>query len=229
MDVLGVKEWFTIFQLWRTETEAAGLNKLKQYFSTLSTITENDDTDVSASKRDSVKIAKALQMRDLDDTLNCAPQSEAVDTVSLVVPNPVNPLVDMSVFSQDEKASLTDWIENPKSSQLSTEDEECYPMVPIKPLRLIEFLVSECDSMTWHLDSFTQLAPISEEMWIAWAMLSAKDIEKCKNDALMGNVSCRQHTPAPHWPMSSFMGKYKCFQAGELWMKMDMPTGNGRS
>jgi hypothetical protein len=102
-------------------------------------------------------------------------------------------------------------------------------MVPLKPPRSVELLVTDFQHRMWAIGNTNLMAPISIPMWKAWTGFSDQEVECCKKQALNNIGVLRAPMDLMHaFPLNMF-DHSKCTTLDvKLHTKQDLPTGHNR-
>ncbi|CAM6098860.1 unnamed protein product [Calypogeia fissa] len=150
--LLGIEEWFTIYNLAQSHGTSAALGKLEDFYALLFDMEINDALELEKAGNVVSAVVAALL---LAEEKHGAPGTR-VAAIGVVMPDTQNdlcnsikenPLLDTKWLTPEEQAQLSQALDTVNSSQSAT-SEECFegePFVPVLPPRYIEWEVSAVD------------------------------------------------------------------------------------
>ncbi|KAL3688787.1 hypothetical protein R1sor_015096 [Riccia sorocarpa] len=217
------------------EGEEAALALIRKYHSDLPTLLEMDQFEEARAEKHVGVIGTVLSWTDLDKNTSTPTdgingEKTKIDILSQVK---ANPLINFSVFSTEEQAVYTESLDGLNSStanELAARTDEGEQFVPTDSPRMIEYKVSEKNSMMWKIPNMNNLAPLTLEMWQKLIHASDAELKTCMSNALNGITPAKLMASKDTIKMSFFRDKYlvHCGEPITVRLKGSMPTDSSR-
>lgn len=233
LDSLDLALWTSIFVTATTDSEKSMAN-IRKAHAKLADLLIEDEREAIRMEGLALKLETALKAAN-DDALEsvsnrntCPLQTTQPDSA----PN-AHPLLAKLKISPADRTALEDFNENIQCSQTEKEKTTLVhtkgPLVPLKPPRCVELLVTDCHHKMWAAGNTNLLAPITVPMWKAWAGLTDNDIENFRKQALNNVGVLRAPLDLlPAFSLNMFEHSKCTTTEVKLHTKQDLPTGYNR-
>ncbi|CAM6094476.1 unnamed protein product [Calypogeia fissa] len=147
-----------------------------------------------------------------------------------------NPLLDLDWLTEDELIEMNIALSCVDSTPIPTQNDPTEavgpgePFVPLLPSGFLEYESSKEDGCMWRIKNINNLAPISLDMWQAWATVSTDEVLRCRERALQEVTLCdKPPVFVSQWPMTVFGApKYKCLIAAGAKIRGKLDSKNSR-
>ena len=231
LDTLDLAAWTSLFVL-ATSDKQKTLDRLRSAHSRLPELLAEDEIDAVRSDGLAQKVDAVLKLANQD-----ALTSEAAKTINgpdTIPGNATHPLLAKLKISNTDMSALEEFSEEIQSSQVEKQQKNAMvtskgPMVPIKPSRSVELLVTEFQHRMWAVGNTNLIAPISIPMWKAWAGMTESEIESCKKQAMSNVGVLRAPIDLMHaFPLTMYDHSKCTTLEVKLHTKQDLPTGHNR-
>lgn len=233
LDSLDLALWTSIFVTATTDPDKSVAN-LHRAHARLADLLLEDEREAIRMEGLAIKLENALKAAN-EDAL------EAVSSRNLIPPpntetgsaSNTHPLLAKLRISPADRTALEDFNENIQCSQ-SEKDKTTLvhtkgPIVPLKPPRCVELLVTECHHKMWATGNTNLLAPITIPMWKTWAGLTDADVENFRKQALNNIGVLRAPIDLlPAFSLNMFEHSKCTTTEVKLHTKQDLPTGYNR-
>ncbi|KAL3683090.1 hypothetical protein R1sor_001112 [Riccia sorocarpa] len=142
LECLGIDNWVNLFHIFTTKGEEATITAVRQLHEELPALLENDILEEGRADKMATIIGKALSWVDLDKMM-LTDANNTGDECQTDVPTQVrsNPMIDFGVFSEEEKASFSDNLDNFNMMQAGEKvarTEKGDPFIPTDSPRTVE-------------------------------------------------------------------------------------------
>ncbi|CAM6104313.1 unnamed protein product [Calypogeia fissa] len=234
--LLGIEEWFAIYQLAQRHGLEAALGKIADFSAMLFDMELSDACKLERARNVVSAVVAALlhAEKNIGSPIpSTAPSVTMPDTqLDLCSSVKENPLLDLQWLTPEERAELSQSLDTVNSSQ-SVTFEECFegePFVPVLPPRYIEWEASAVNGCMWKIPNINNLAPLSIAMWQAWATVSTLELRLCREQALQATTkSDKAPVFISCWPMRVFGSpKYHCTVAAGVKIRGQFVTNSTR-
>ena len=231
LDTLDLAAWTSLFVL-STSDKQKTLDRLRSAHSRLPELLVEDEVDAVWSAGLAQKVEAVLKLANLDELT-----SEAAKTIAgpdTTPGNAAHPLLAKLKISNTDMSALEEFSEEIQSSQVEKQQKNAMvtskgPVVPIKPCRSVELLVTEYQHRMWAVGNTNLIAPISIPMWKAWTGMTKNEIESCKKQAMSNVGVLRAPIDLMHaFPLTMYDHSKCTTLEVKLHTKQDLPTGHNR-
>ena len=230
LDTLDLAAWTSLFVL-TTADRPKTIERIRCAQSKLPDLLIEDETEAVRSAQLAQKIESILKLAN-EDALTVDAARTVLGPEQLTTADS-HPLLAKMNISEADKSALEDFSEGIQSSQAEKHKHTMVaskgPVVPLKPPRSVELLVTDFQHRMWAIGNTNLLAPISIPMWKVWAGFSDQEVECCKKQALNNIGVLRAPMDLMHaFPLTMF-DHSKCTTLDvKLHTKQDLPTGHNR-
>jgi hypothetical protein len=230
LDTLDLAAWTSLFVL-ATADRPKTVERIRCAQNKLSDLLIEDETEAVRSAHLAQKIESILKLANEDaltvDTARTVLGPEQLTTTD------THPLLAKMNISEADKSALEDFSEGIQSSQAEKHRNTMVaskgPVVPLKPPRSVELLVTDFQHRMWAIGNTNLMAPISIPMWKAWTGFSDQEVECCKKQALNNIGVLRAPMDLMHaFPLNMFDHSKCTTLEVKLHTKQDLPTGHNR-
>ena len=233
LDSLDLALWTSIFVTATSDSEKP-LANLRCAHVKLTDLLLEDEREAARMEGLALKLEAALKAANEDalESLSVrsngpTSQSESRGTST------AHPLLAKLRISPADMTALEDFNENIQSSQTEKDKTTVVhnkgAIVPLKPPRCVELLVTECHHKMWAAGNTNLIAPITIQMWRTWAGLTEADIENFRKQALNNVGVLRAPVDLlPAFSLNMFEHSKCTTTEVKLHTKQDLPTGYNR-
>ena len=230
LDTLDLAAWTSLFVL-ATADQTKTVARLRSAQAKLPDLLLEDELEAVKSAQLAQKIESILKLANEDElTVDAARTVLGPEAMELT---DTHPLIAKLNISAADKSALEDFSEGIQSSQAEKHRNTMVaskgPIVPLKPPRCVELLVTDYQHRMWAIGNTNLMAPISIPMWKTWAGFSEQEVDCCKKQALNNIGVLRAPMDLMHaFPLTMF-DHAKCTTLDvKLHTKQDLPTGHNR-
>ena len=234
LDSLDLALWTSIF-VTATADPKKSIANLRNAHARLADLLLEDECEAIRMEGLAMKLDAALKTT-YDDALEAVSvrgvnPGSASDTGTQSAAHPLHAKLRISPV---DMTTLEDFNDNIQSSQTEKERHTLIhtkgPVVPLKPPRCVELLVTDCIHKMWAAGNTNLLAPITIPMWRTWAGLTDLDIENFKKQTL-NNVGVLRAPMdlLPAFSLNMFEHSKCTTTEVKLHTKQDLPTGYNRN
>ncbi|KAL3683092.1 hypothetical protein R1sor_001114 [Riccia sorocarpa] len=233
LESLGIHHWLEIQHMYSTKGEEATLSLIRQLHEDLPNLLEADQIEDSRAEKLAGMIARVLSWTDLHKNTMNVETTEGPINVCPDISSQVrtNPLIDFSLFSEEEKANYTESLDSLNSNSAGDKasvNDDGDPFIPTDTSRTIEYRVSEKNGMMWKCSNMNNLSPVTLTMWTKLVNLSEAELKVCKQNAIDGIIPAKIIPLRESIKMASFKDKYKCTEPVSVRVKVNMITDSNR-
>ncbi|KAL3696332.1 hypothetical protein R1sor_010408 [Riccia sorocarpa] len=233
LESLGIDNWITIMHTYMTAGEEATKSLIRQLHEDLPSLLETDAEEEGRASDLARMISKTLSWVDSDKNVLPCEVEKAPEVCKVNVPALVrsNPLICFDVFSEEEQQVMADSLENLQTSQIDERSEFTDGgdyFIPTDTPRMIEYRVSDKQSMMWKTTNINNLAPLSICVWAKLVNLTKDELSTCETNAINGVMRTKIYLLKDSIKMTSFRDKYRCSDVASVRIKLDMPTDSSR-
>ena len=230
LDTLDLAAWTSLFVL-ATSDKQKTVDRLRSAHSRLPELLVKDELDAVRSAVLAQKVEAVLKLANQDELT-----SEAAKTITgpdFITGNAAHPLLAKLKISNTDLSALEEFSEEIQSSQVEKQKSAMVtnkgPIVPIKPSRSVELLVTEFQHRMWAVGNTNLIAPISIPTWKTWAGMTENEVESCKKQAMSNIGVLRAPMDLMHaFPLTMFDHSKCTTLEVKLHTKQDLPTGHNR-
>ena len=233
LDSLDLALWTSIFVTAATDPEKSIAN-IRKAHAKLADLLIEDEREAVRMDGLALKVEAALKAAN-DDALESTSNrninlTQASESGSAPT---AHPLLAKLKISPADRTALEDFNENIQCSQNEKEKNTLVntkgPVVPLKPPRCVELLVTDCNHKMWIAGNTNLLAPITVPMWKHWAGLTDADVENFRKQALNNVGVLRAPIDLlPAFSLNMFEHSKCTTTEVKLHTKQDLPTGYNR-
>ena len=233
LDSLDLALWTSIFVTATADPEKS-ITNLRTAHARLADLLLEDERETVRMDGLAFKLEAALKTANEDAlesvSIRGVPPPTVAETGSS---SATHPLLAKLKISPADMTALEDFSDNIHSSQTEKDKHTLIhtkgPIVPLKPPRCVELLVTECNHKMWAAGNTNLLAPITIQMWKNWAGLTDLDIENFKKQALNNVGVLRAPLDLlPAFSLNMFEHSKCTTTEVKLHTKQDLPTGYNR-
>ncbi|KAL3681477.1 hypothetical protein R1sor_024433 [Riccia sorocarpa] len=233
IESLGIHHWVNIHHTYSTKGEEATLGLIRQLHDDLPNLLEADLIEDGRADKLSGMIARALSWVDLLKNTQTGdgtdgPGSNFADISSQVRSNP---LIDFTIFSEEEKACLDEGLDSLNSNAAGDKaavSNDGDPFIPTDTPRTVEYRVSEKCGMMWKCQNMNNLAPVTIDMWSKMVNMTDNELSTCKDNAINGIIPSKVIPIRESIKMASFRDKYTCTEPVSVRIKVNLITDSNR-